>query len=203
MIAFAYEVKNPSKQLEGLPEWATAQSFAVAAKPSPDFPLLLESENRRQVRLMMRKMLAERFGLRLHTETREQAIFGLRVGNGGLKIPEVAAPTPPAKEGNVNVALSDQGGRMIAKQGTMAGLSRALALFLKEPVLDQTGLTGYYDFDIRWSAADEAQASTGLGAEGIGLLISTVRSQFGLMLAKTRGPVEYWVIDHIERPAEN
>ena len=65
MITF-YDVKNPSTQLIGLPNWARNQTFSVSAKPPQGFPTLPPDENREQVRLMMRTMLTDRFHLRLH-----------------------------------------------------------------------------------------------------------------------------------------
>lgn len=205
MIAFAYDVKNPSKQLVGLPNWANNTSFSVAAKPAPDSPSLPPAENYEQVRLMMRSMLEERFHLRMHTETRVEQVLNLKVAKGGMKIPEVDPPVPPAKEGHVNAAMSDRGGRMIGSKATMKGLASALAIFLKQTTIDQTGLPGYYDFNLRWTAPEAAggQGPGGLGSEGIGLLISTLRNQFGLQLEKSTGAVEYWVVDRIELPTEN
>ena len=205
MIAFAYDVKNPSHQLVGLPNWAKNQSYSVSAKPGEDFPVLAPRENQEQVRLMMRKMLEDRFHLRLHTETRQERIYGLEVAKGGLRLQEVAAPVPPAKEGRVGAAMGDRDGRMIGNKSTMNGLVMALAVFLKQPVVDQTGLKGYYDFDVRWSSPEalEPQSSGGLGTEGLGLLISNLQSQFGLQLKSTTGAVTYWVVDNVEPPTEN
>ncbi len=205
MIAFAYDVKNPSQQLVGLPNWAKNQSYSVSAKPGEDFPALAPRENQERVRLMMRKMLEDRFHLRLHTETRQERIYGLEVSKGGIRIKEVSAPVPPAKEGYVGAAMGDKEGRMIGNKSTMAGMAMALAVFLKQPVVDQTGLKGYYDFDVRWSSPEglEGQSSGGLGTEGLGLLISNLQSQFGLQLKKTTGPVTYWVVDNVEPPTEN
>ena len=205
MISFAYNVKNPSRQLVGLPKWAKQRSFAVAAKAAQGSPVLPPSENREQVRLMLRAILAERFHLRLHTEIRKERVLNLTVVKSGLKIPEVDPPVPPAKEGFVNAAMSDRGGRMIGIKSTMAGLAMALVIFLKKPVYDQTGLKGYYDFDVRWSALDpmDTQTPGGFGAEGAGLLISTLRNQFGLDLSSAGGEVEYWVVDRVEPPTEN
>jgi uncharacterized protein (TIGR03435 family) len=119
---------------------------------------------------------------------------------------EVDAPVPPAKEGPVNAAVGDRSGRMIGNEATMAGLASALTLFLKRPVVDQTGLKGYYNFDVHWSSPagpGEQPPSPGLGTEGEGLLISNLQSQFGLRITKLAGPVEYWVVDHVEPPTEN
>ncbi len=206
MISFAYDVKNPSLQLAGLPNWAKEESYSVAAKPAAGFPLLPPAENREQVRRMMRAMLEDRFQLKLHTETRQEAVLDLEVEKGGLKIQAVDPPVPPQKEGFVGAAAGNSGGRMIGKKSTMRGIANALTIFLKRPVNDKTGLTGYYDFDVKWSAPeplDGRPPAPGLGADGTGLLISMLRKEFGLRLTKTTGPVEYWVVDHVEPPTGN
>ncbi|MBS1859182.1 MAG: TIGR03435 family protein [Acidobacteria bacterium] len=206
MIAFAYDVKNPSLQLTGLPKWAESQSFAVAAKPAEGFPALPPAENRERVRLMVRAMLAERFSLRLHTETRQEAMFSLEVAKGGVKMKESAPPVPPAREAPVGAAMDNSSGRMIGERSTMAGLAGALVIFLKRPVIDRTGLTGYYDFDVKWRSPetpDGQPPSRGFDTEGAGLLISNLQSQLGLRLRKIRGPVEYWVVDQVKPPTEN
>ena len=122
-----------------------------------------------------------------------------------MKIHEVDPPVPPAKEGYVNAAMGDQGGRMIGNKSTMGGMAIALTMFLKQLVVDQTGLKGYYDFNVRWSAPEppDGQSSGGLGTEGLGLLISNLQSQFGLQLTKSTGQVDYWVVDHVEQPTSN
>ena len=206
MIAFAYNVRNPSLQLVGLPDWAKQQSYAVAAKPAQGFPALPAAENREQVRLMLRGMLADRFHLRMHTETRQEPVLNLEVAKGGLKIEETDPPVSPAKERPVGAAVGNSGGRMIGNKSTMAGLAAALTIFLKRPVIDRTGLTGYYDFDVKWSAPEAAEglpSSEGLGPEGIGQLISALQNRIGVQVRKTTGPVKYWVVDRVEPPTEN
>ena len=203
MITLAYKVENPSTQLTGLPKWAKDQSFSIAAKPAAGFPLLSTTENLEQVRLMLRAMLAERFSLRLHTETRRETIFALELAKNGIGLKQVDPPVPPAREHPVGAAIGDDSGRMIGAKSTMAGLARALEIFLKHPVSDKTGLAGFYDFDIHWSAPEGQPPSRGLGTEGIGLLISNVQWQLGLRLRQAVGPVDYWVVDHVEPPTDN
>ena len=155
---------------------------------------------------MMRAMLADRFHLQLHTETRQEPIFNLELAKGGLRIQEVDPPVPPAKEGHANAAWVDDGGRMIGEKATMAGIASTLALILKRPVIDRTGLRGYYDFDVKWSAPEPPDGQPhgpGFGAEGISLLIETLQERFGLRLTKADGPAEYWVVDHVEPPTDN
>ena len=205
MIVFAYDVKFPDIQLLGLPKWAKDQSYSVAAKPAEGFPALSRAANQDQVRQMMRAMLADRFHLQLHAETRQGPTFNLELARGGVQIKEVDAPVPPAHEGYVNAAFGDDSGRMIGNKSTMAGIATALTVMLKTPVIDRTGLRGYYDFDVKWRAAeaDKQAASPGFGAEGISLLISNLQKQFGLRLQKSTGPVEHWVVDHVEPPTSN
>lgn len=207
MIDFAYNVKYYF-QLVGLPNWAKFQSYSVAAKPAEGFPALSTAENREQVRLMMRAMLADRFHLQLHTETRQERVYKLEVAKGGMRIKEVDPPVPPAKEGNVGAAMRNDGGiRMIANKSTMADLARCLTLLMGRPVIDETGITAYYDFDVKWSGPElrdgQAPETQFGGPELVGLLISNLQNQFGLRVTSTTGPVEYWIIDHVDAPTEN
>jgi uncharacterized protein (TIGR03435 family) len=206
MIGFAYDMKFLDLQLAGLPNWAKTQIFSVSARPSPDFAVLPPNENTQQVRLMMRAMLADRFHLRLHTEMRNEPVYNLEVARGGVKVREVDAPIPPAKQGLVNTAWSDSDIRMIGNKSTMSGLATALTIMLQTLVVDKTNLKGYYDIDVKWrdpEALARQPAAPGFSTEGIGFLISSLQSEFGLRLTKATGPTECWVIDHVEPPTDN
>lgn len=100
---------------------------------------------------MLRAMLADRFKLRMHTEMREESVLIMTAEKGGLKVPEVAAPVPPETPTDSS-AMSDRGGGFGAKKMTMPRLASSVSLYVKQDVIDQTGLTGYYDFDLRWEA---------------------------------------------------
>jgi uncharacterized protein (TIGR03435 family) len=210
MIALAYDMKNVSldKQIVGLPNWAKDQSYSVEAKAGDGFPALSARENQEQVRLMMRSMLAERFHLNLHTETRQETIYKLEVSKGGVTLKEADPPKAPAKENPVGAALENDGGvRMVATKSTMAGLAAALQLLTGRPVVDETGLKGCYDFDVRWKGpvlAEGQRPETQFGGpELAGVLISNLQTQFGLRLTKGSGAVEYWVVDHVEQATGN
>jgi uncharacterized protein (TIGR03435 family) len=200
MVMFAYDVRN-SWKLEGLPKWAEGTSYSVSAKPAGGFPFLPPSENREQVRLMLRAMLADRFHLQIHSESRQKPGLKLEVDKGGFKFKEVDAPVPPATEGPVGLAMGDSGGRMIGRKSTVAGIAASLSTLLHLPVIDETGLKGYYDFDVKWASLEAAPDS--LGAAGNALVISALKDQFGLRVTSATGPVEYWIIDHVEPPTEN
>jgi uncharacterized protein (TIGR03435 family) len=201
LVVFAYHLPAYF-QLTGVPEWAKNQSYAISAKPASDFPALPPAENTEQVRLMMRALLADRFHLKLHTETRQEPVYQLELAKGGLKIQEVAAPVPPAKETPVGFAFGNTGGRMIGNKSTITGIAKTIEPHLKRPIIDRTGLTGYYDFDIRWSAPDPTPDS-GAGADAVALLISILPERLGLRLTRANGPVQYWIVDHVEPPTEN
>jgi uncharacterized protein (TIGR03435 family) len=206
LIVFAYNVKNPSTQLIGFPAWVKEDSFSIAAKPAAGFPLLPPKENIEQVRMMMRAMLADRFHLRLHTETREEPIFNLELTKGGFKFKDAGPPAPPEKSLPVGAAMDDESGRMIGKKSTMTSLASALVIFLKRPVVDATGLQGYYDFDVQWRAPEQPEVTPrmrGMMGVGIGQLNAVLQDKFGLQLKKATGPVEYWVVDSVEHPTEN
>jgi uncharacterized protein (TIGR03435 family) len=208
MICFAYNCKNPDRQMIGLPNWAKNQSYAIAAKPPDGFRVPPPDQYRDQVRLMMRAMLADRFHLRLHTENRPESIYKLEVAKGGMKLKEVEPPVPPTPTGNVSTATRNDGSiRMIANKSTMERLIVSLTGLTGKPVVDETGLTGYYDFDVTWKGPElqDGQApETRFGSpEVVGVLISNLQSEFGLRLASATGPVEYWVVDHVDPPTEN
>jgi uncharacterized protein (TIGR03435 family) len=208
MITMAYDIPHGDRQLIGLPKWAqdwTQSSYSVEAKAGADFPVLAQAENEAQIKLMMREMLADRFKLRLHVETRQESLLIMTVERGSLKVKEVEAAEPPAR-GRINAALGDRGGRMIAEKGTMSDLASTVSLFLRQDVIDQTGVTGSYDFNLRWDAPRVEGAPTpaaSLGDEGIGLFLSTLREELGLRFSKGMGPVRYWVVDSVEPPTEN
>lgn len=203
LIDFAYSVRAANRLL-GLPSWAHNVSFAVSAKASPDFHASSAADNEEQVRLMMRAMLADRFHLQLHTETRQEKVLNLEVMKGGLKIKETDPPEPPAKEGPVfGYGGRGGGGRLIGSKSTMAGMARALIVLTGQPVFDTTGSKAYYDFDVKWPGDDQAPYSQFGSPEFVGPLISNLQSQFGLRLTAATAPIEYWVVDRVEMPTEN
>ncbi len=206
MIIFAFDIPGYA-QLKGLPGWAQEQLFSVAAKPPAGIPLLPPDRNREEVRGMMREMLASRFHLKLHTESREERILRLEVDRGGLKIKAVEPPGPDEKEGHVYIVAGDSDGRIIGTKVTMSGMAIALTLMLKRQVLDETGLKDYYTFDLKWRLPEPMDGGTvapaGLGPEGVSGLMSAVKDLFGLRLTSSTAPVRYWVEDQVERPTAN
>src|SRR6185436_16424005 len=118
----------------------------------------------------------------------------LEVAKGGFKFKEVDPPVPPQKEGHVGVVLGDASGALIGRKSTIAGLVAGTEVWLGRPIVDVTGLTGYYDFEVRWRSPD-AVDGVGVGSDGIAMLVSNLQSRFGLRLTNATGPVKYWIVD--------
>ena len=146
---------------------------------------------------MVRGMLETRFHLQLHTEVRQAPAYELVRAKGGFRLREVTPTVPPIKEGPVFSYYGDPA--VMGSKSTMAGMARSLTAVLNTQVINRTGLTGYYDFDV----SPDSLRDSGFGVDGIGLLILSLRSQFGLSLVKTTGPVQFWVVDHMEPPSNN
>lgn len=184
MIATAYGVSSPDRQLLGLPNWAKDQLYSVSAKATTT-DSLSEAENDDRVREMLRTMLEDRFHLRIHTETREEPGFNLEVAKGGIHLKEVPAPVPPEKPGRANASWSDARGRFVGTRVPMTELAKTLTLILHRPVTDHTGLTGYYDIDERWTAPDTTQKSNTaerVRTRGDARILPTKRYQLPLRL---------------------
>jgi len=201
LLAFAYNANY--SRIEGLPNWAEKLSFALSAKAADGFPQLSVAENREQVRLMMRALLADRFHLKIHNETRNTKVLRLEVEKGGIKIPEVPAPMPPEKEGYVGFAGSDHDGRLIGNKVTMARVALAINPWMGRPVSDETGSKGYYDFNLSWLSKDPDASKNEFEAEGQSLLIEALREKLGLRLVNGTAPLQYWIVDQVEQPGAN
>jgi uncharacterized protein (TIGR03435 family) len=170
------------------PAWLTTEHFNVEARFPADTPVA-------QVRQMVQSLLAERFQLALHRETRQLPIFTLTVARNGPKLHAVESG-----QGRT----SGDAGRLEAKAISIQKLADLLARMAGTPVVDATGLKGVYDFVLEWSP-DERLRMPGAPAEGAGAasgapsLSTALEEQLGLKLASGKGPVEVLVVDRVER----
>jgi uncharacterized protein (TIGR03435 family) len=203
LIGFAYGVHN-GEDVVGLPKWAETTSYSITATAGDDFSATSSDDNVAQVRLMMRTMLSDRFHLQIQSETRDQQGLMMEVGAGGLKINEVTAPIPPDKEGYVFAnARKNGGGRLLGTKVTMAGLARCLTISLREPVVDRTGLTGYYDLDLTWAGDDQESEAAFGSPDFVAGTLRTLRDALGVRMMSTTVPVVIWKVIHVEPPTEN
>jgi uncharacterized protein (TIGR03435 family) len=170
------------------PAWLTTDHFNIEAR----FPADTQVP---QVRLMLQSLLAERFRLTLHHETRPLPIYTLTVARNGPKL-HAAEPGQGRTSGDA--------GRLDAKAISIKKLADLLARMAGTPVVDATGLGGVYDFVLEWSP-DESFRMPGAPAEGAGAasgapsLSTALEEQLGLKLTGGKGPVEVLVVDRVER----
>ena len=142
---------------------------------------------------MVRTMLTERFRLAIHREQRNMAVYGLVVGKKGIKFEEVAEGDSSSNSDNQHY----QGSRV--SMGSFAiFLSRRMDL----PVIDMTGLKGFYNLKLDW--APEPRGDAASDAPAGPRLPEALQDQLGLKLENRKAPVEVIVVDHAERvPVEN
>jgi uncharacterized protein (TIGR03435 family) len=222
LIQQAYDVKD--FQITGGPAWMSTMAFDIVAKAeNPDV-------NRDQIRQMLQSLLAGRFQLKFHLETRELPVYALVVGKSGHKLqlsanqPEKEATPPDATKGNSHVAggaggtakpvgamMSMGRGQLNAQMVPISAFINMLAQQLGRPVIDKTDLKGNYDLKLEWTP-DESHRVIG-GGGGVEAaptgdssgpsIFTAVQEQLGLKLESQKGPVELLVIDSAEKPSGN
>ena len=200
LIFIAYSIQTDS-QISGLPAWAATAQFDVEAKMDADTAASLaklpEDEQIKQRQVMLQTLLADRFGLKVHHETKELRVYKLVVAKGGLKMKH----TPADASTGVRMGRGQYTGRGI----TIGSLVTYLSGTLAQPVVDRTGLTGNYNLRLRYKPDDATGASQASGnSQDFGpSLFSALQEQLGLKLDPAREPMDTIIVDHLERPSEN
>jgi uncharacterized protein (TIGR03435 family) len=202
LVAAAYNL-NP-RAISGGPAWVDSDRYDIVAKaPSEVRPNLDEQMS------MLRKLLADRFQLTFHREPKELRVYALTIAKGGPKLTESTVSPDASPEGPPPLifVVLPQLVRLPGRNATMGDLASVMQrAALDYPVLDKTGLSARYDFDLEFTP-DETVFGGALGAGGDDSakpgLFAAISQQLGLKLEATRGSVEALVIDHVERPSEN
>jgi uncharacterized protein (TIGR03435 family) len=189
LIKTAYGVRYD--QISGVPGWASSEHYDIEAK-AEDRDVVLTMD---ECRVMLRAVLAERFQLKAHRETQEIPMYALVVGKSGPKMKPVGVDAT----GGGFVRSNDQGNHMKTTKGTMAQLADQLSVTAGRPVVDKTGLQGYYAYSLAWFPANRTMPPD-LPAPD---MFQAVRDQLGLKLESVKGPSEKLVIDYVEKPSEN
>jgi uncharacterized protein (TIGR03435 family) len=206
LIRAAYEMRD--LQIAEAPEWVNSSRFDILAKAAA--PLKMGG-----VPLELRQLLADRFRLKVHNESRELPIYALVVARLDGKIgpalralhvdrcPEAVAraeasarsgqaPGPPVPSQRIECGLRSRPGTLTGGSITVESLAQRLSEITGRVVLDRTGLTGWFDLDVTWAPDQSPDAGPSI--------FTALQEQLGLKLESTRGPVDVLVIDHVERP---
>jgi uncharacterized protein (TIGR03435 family) len=185
MVTTAYNVRYD--QISRAPGWANSDHFDLEAKANSAITLA-------QMRPMLQTLLAERFELQIHRELKEVPIYALVVAKGGPKLRESIPQDAPKGQ----ITGDRSGMHMEVSEGTMEQLALRLSgNGAGRPVMDKTGLTGKYTYKLNWVNGTPARDS-----EWPSLFVA-LQEQLGLKLESTRGPSEFIVIDHAEKPSPN
>jgi uncharacterized protein (TIGR03435 family) len=192
LILFAWQVMPD--QLSGGPSWLDSEGFDIAARgANPD-------ATQAQFRQMVQALLADRFQLKVHTQTEERPVYLLTTAKNGTKLTE-------ANEDGSEVSMRIEGpGRMAAVKATMPMFASSLSKPLGGRVIDETGLKGAYSFRLQFTPEKntaKAGADDPFLATDAPSIFTALEEQLGLSLKSARRPVEILVIDHAERPAPN
>jgi len=188
-IRWAYHVMDP--QVSG-PEWLNSQRYDIVGKAAGP-------AKEDELRPMLQTLLASRFKLELHRETRELSVFLLVVGKNGPKF------KVSQTEGESSIEPQRKTMEVVIQRAQVSQLVDALANIFHTPVIDMTGLTGKYDITINASKYIDRQ---GGGSDGppdpLALIMQGLQEELGLKLEAKKQPVELLVIDHAEKtPTEN
>jgi uncharacterized protein (TIGR03435 family) len=173
-------------QLIGGPNWLETAGWDIDARfPAGTGPL--------QAPQMMQAMLADRFQLVTHRETRMLPIYALTVAKGGVKL------HPSDGRGGMSA-----GPRLIRfGAGTMGDLASQLSGYLGRNVIDRTGIAGHYAIDLSFAPVNPGEPTGDAGQDLGPSIFTALQDQAGLKLESTKGPVEVLVIDRAERPTPN
>jgi uncharacterized protein (TIGR03435 family) len=200
LMTFAYGI-HP-RQIVGAPSWVESEKYDLNAEPNGE-----GAPNDRQWKLMIQKLLADRYQLKLHRDRKELSVYALTVGKTGPKLTKSTGDP----EGLPGLGFRGRLGSMAARNANMkdfAGLMQGTVL--DRPVIDQTGITGRWDFTLDWTP-DEFQF-TAMGNANLPPqpkdevhpdLYTAIQQQLGLKLDATKAQTEVLVIDKVAKPTEN
>jgi len=197
LIKFAYDVQ--STQVGEGPGWMRTEKWDIDAKPDmPGMP------SQAQLRVMVQKLLAERFALKVHEEKREMSAYALTLSKSGSKL------TKSADTSGLGGFSMGPLGVLHAGSATMVDFAHVLGDVFGEPVIDGTGLNGRWDFTLQWTP-DETQFG-GMGmrvpaptddANVLPPLFTAIQEQLGLRLESEKADVAVLMIDHVDHPSPN
>lgn len=186
-----------------LPKWADSDRFDIRARVLSDDAVFLQHMTRARRREIFQRLLADRFDVALHPETRTLPVYELVKTGVGPGLVDNPPPPPsdtpePIKPGHNGRGSTSYIGTTIDATGVrIADLCGTLGRVLDRTVVDKTGLTGFYDVALTWKDANATEDTT---QEAGASLFTALQEQLGLKLIPSKGPVEVLVVDKASAP---
>jgi uncharacterized protein (TIGR03435 family) len=186
LIGIAYNL--PMASIKNAPDWVMAGSDRFTIEAKAEDP---SKATEKEILGMLQLLLADRFQLKFHRETKDMPGFALTVAKNGPTLQESTSDQggmsfgpsgKPSQSGPVNITLRRYSPGMLATLLAQVGSG---------PVVDQTGLTGVYDISLAWNETDGPS------------LVTAVREQLGLRLEPQKVPVSYFMFDSAQKPGAN
>jgi uncharacterized protein (TIGR03435 family) len=197
----AYGIPEP--RILGGPKWLNSERFDIEAKTDNLTADQLRTLNREQRKLqtqgMFQQLLADRFKLMIHFETRQLPVYALAATKKG--------PILHAWKASDGSGTSASTGQFAATGMTMAeiavALTQELSRELGRVVIDKTGIDGRYNMTLKWTPETDTTDGTAPQPEAGPSIFTAIQEQLGLKLESAKGPVQVLIIDHVEMPTEN
>ncbi len=187
-VTYAFDVTQQTR-LIGMPEWATSTRYDVVAKA----PRAISEDERRA---MVRAMLASRFHLKTHTESRVQSVYVMTAARQDRRLGPGATPRPECATEKCDAGGTGRPDGVEVRAIPLPRLASLLSNLLRQMVIDESGIAGVYDMKTSWRP-DTAAADPNDDRPS---MFTALREQLGLKLEPANRPVEVLVIDSLERP---
>lgn len=190
LIQFAYAIHE--SQIVDAPKWFSERPWDIDGVPDTE-----GAPDVKQYQVMVQKLLTTRFGLQMHRDMRELSRYSLTVAKGGPKLAK--SKSDPDASMDENGWGNGSQRYMQFTNSNMDDLTLCLQDSADKPIINQTNLSGRYDFLLRWTP-NEARTTEPNAAPG---LFTAIQEELGLKLEVTRGPTDVFVIDAATKPTEN
>jgi uncharacterized protein (TIGR03435 family) len=193
LLMLAYDVQE--SRIVGGPPWIGTAKWNIEARTEVGGRFSAPDTQR-----MLQNLLVERFGLRVHRDTAQLPVYALTMAKSGPKF-------KASERERTNIRVT--GKSINIERGNIAALTQVLASALGRPVIDQTGLTEFYDLSVEWDDAPIADggvfgtATTPAPPYERGSVFTALQEQLGLRLESVRAPVEVIVLEHIATPSSD
>jgi uncharacterized protein (TIGR03435 family) len=218
VIMFAYDLRSDS-QISGYPDWVNSTEYDMDAKTDEITTAALErlspDQKIRQVKLMVQTLLAERFHIRVSYQAREIPVYALVIANGGPKLTKSTGPQLVGGRGPLSGVIGSKSGELESINSSLDQFAAVLDLMPEagdRVVVNKTGLTGNYNWRLKWTPEATAQNFSGANDgtpppaesdDSAPSLFTALQEQLGLKLQPQKGSVESLVVDSIDRPTAN